>query len=132
MTGGPHPYAPRLGALIEDGGVRFRVWAPDASRVAVRIEDGGSATDVPMQPEEAGYFTTHVPGIHAGARYRYVLDGAAAYPDPASRFQPHGVHGASAVVDPSMFAWHDEAWRGVDRDRVTRMELHVGTFTPEG
>lgn len=125
-------YRPRLGAVIENGGVRFRVWAANAASVAVRLESGGTTADVPLAAEGGGFFTAHVPGVGAGARYRYVIDGGAAYPDPASRSQPDGVHGASAVVDPAAFRWHDQGWRGVTPGRTTRMELHVGTFTPAG
>jgi maltooligosyltrehalose trehalohydrolase len=54
------------------------------------------------------------------------------YPDPASRFQPDGPHGASAVVDLAGFAWADADWDGVKLAEQVIYELHVGTFTPEG
>ncbi|MEX1021998.1 MAG: malto-oligosyltrehalose trehalohydrolase [Dehalococcoidia bacterium] len=120
-------WRPALGAWVEDGGVRFRVWAPAAISVALEV-DGRS---VAMAGEGGGYHAAFVEGVGAGARYRYRLDGAGPYPDPASRSQPEGVHGASEVVDPA-FAWTDEGWRGLDRDAVTIYEMHVGTFTPEG
>lgn len=53
-------------------------------------------------------------------------------PDPASRFQPDGVHGASAVVDTKLFAWKDAGFRGHSLRDFVIYELHVGTFTPEG
>jgi maltooligosyltrehalose trehalohydrolase len=65
-------------------------------------------------------------------RYRYVLDGRVERPDPASRFQPDGVHGPSEVVDPNDFQWSDAGWHGRPTDRMIIYELHVGTFTPEG
>src|SRR5205807_1930498 len=52
--------------------------------------------------------------------------------DPASRFNPEGVHGASAVVDPLSFAWNDEDWRAPPWPGAVLYELHVGAFTPEG
>jgi len=60
------------------------------------------------------------------------VDGRGPFPDPASRFQPHGVHGPSQIVDPSSFAWTDSLWAGVAVDRLILYELHVVTFTPEG
>jgi maltooligosyltrehalose trehalohydrolase len=52
-------------------------------------------------------------------------------PDPASRFQPDGVHGPSEVTDSS-FAWTDTGWGGLPLEKFVLYELHVGTFTPEG
>jgi maltooligosyltrehalose trehalohydrolase len=54
------------------------------------------------------------------------------YPDPASRFQPHGPHGPSEIVDPTSFQWTDAAWPGVQLKGQALYELHVGTFTLEG
>ncbi len=73
-----------------------------------------------------------MPELPVGALYRYRLDGEGPFPDPASRFQPQGVHGPSRVVDPGAFAWLDPEWRGVDLGELVVYELHVGTFTPEG
>ena len=60
------------------------------------------------------------------------LYGAGPFPDPASRYQPAGVHGPSQVVDTDQFAWTDSEWPGIPRDQLVLYELHVGTFTPEG
>lgn len=79
-----------------------------------------------------GSWSDTLEGATAGTRYAYRLDGDGPYPDPASRFQPEGVHGPSMVVDPGAFAWSDAGWRGVPLDRAVLYELHVGTFTPEG
>jgi maltooligosyltrehalose trehalohydrolase len=113
-----------IGAELVPGGVRFRVWAPGQERVAVVIDDGEFA----LAAEERGYFSGLVEGAGAGTRYKFRLtDGD--YPDPASRFQPDGPHGASEVIDPA-FAWRP--WRGVDPKNAVLYELHVGTFTKEG
>jgi maltooligosyltrehalose trehalohydrolase len=71
-------------------------------------------------------------GVGPGDRYRFLLDGRGPFPDPASRFQPDGVHGASMVVDSTSFAWSDHGWRGVSMEDLVLYELHVGTFTPRG
>ena len=68
----------------------------------------------------------------AGSRYKYRLDRGQSYPDPASRFQPEGVHGPSEVVDPLAFQWSDETWPGLTIDDLIVYELHVGAYTPEG
>jgi maltooligosyltrehalose trehalohydrolase len=68
----------------------------------------------------------------AGARYRYRVDGWQEVPDPASRYQPEDVHGASQVVDPAAFVWSDEHWNGRPWEETVLYELHVGSFSPEG
>jgi maltooligosyltrehalose trehalohydrolase len=115
---------------LPGGGVRFRVWAPRRERVAVVLEDTG--TSLPLQREGRGYFAGTLPEARPGSRYRYQLDGGAAFPDPASRFQPEGPHGPSEVVDSHDFAWTDHGWRGLQLAGQVLYELHVGTFTREG
>jgi maltooligosyltrehalose trehalohydrolase len=83
-----------------------------------------------MHRSSEGTFSAHVPGIGPGTRYRYRLDGEGPYPDPASRFQPEGVHGPSQVIDPNKYGWTDHAWPGLRAEELVVYELHVGTFTP--
>ncbi|HEY7723898.1 MAG TPA: malto-oligosyltrehalose trehalohydrolase [Anaeromyxobacteraceae bacterium] len=118
-----------LGATPAPDGTRFRVWAPGAARVEVVIE-GGRPVALARRPK--GYHEGHLAGVGPGATYRYRVDGAGPFPDPASRFQPRGVHGPSEVVDPDAFAWNDGDYLGLDLERLVLYELHVGTFTPEG
>lgn len=121
-----------LGAnLIGSSAVRFRVWAPRVKTVSVQVLDQGR-DPLPMERGERGYFDLMVEGVRAGDRYWYVLNGEKALPDPASRFQPDGVHKASAVVDPDAFAWTDRGWRGLAFKDLIIYELHTGTFTPTG
>lgn len=123
------PY-PSFGALARGGEVLFRVWAPTAHRVDLVRESG--EVIAPMRAAGHGFFEAVVPGMGAGGHYRYRADGGPAYPDPASRFQPHGVHGPSMVVDPAGYLWHDAGWPGMAQQDLVFYELHVGTFTPEG
>ncbi len=120
--------------IMPQGGVHFRVWAPDRRRVEVILEAGpGSASAVVLRRERGGYFGGIAPGGGAGTRYRFRLDGGAErYPDPASRFQPEGPHGPSEVIDPGAFRWSDSAFRGAALPGQIIYELHVGTFTEEG
>ncbi len=124
---------PCLGSWGDDAGTHFRVWAPSKQRVDVVLETPGCQRAVyPLEKRADGTFSGSVAAIRAGDRYRYQLDGAGPYPDPASRFQPDGVHGPSEVVDPNHFDWSDTAWRGVALEDVVLYELHIGTFTPAG
>jgi len=121
-----------LGArMIEADRVRFKVWAPFANIVAVELV-GQNRTAIPMQPASQGYFDVTVEGVGPRVRYRYLLDGKKARPDPASRYQPGGVHGPSAVVDPDSFVWTDIDWPGLPLKDLIIYELHIGTFTREG
>ncbi|CAA9319576.1 MAG: GH13_10 / GH13 / GH13_9 / GH13_11 / GH13 _8 / GH13_36, partial [uncultured Gemmatimonadaceae bacterium] len=117
---------------LPGGGVRFTVWAPAAQRVAVRVDDGDPAADHALARDADGVWSAVVASARAGADYQFVLDGGPALPDPASRWQPHDVHGPSRVVDPAGFAWTDAAWRGRAMADYVIYELHVGTFSEAG
>ena len=122
---------PELGAIwLGDGRARFTVWAPRARNVEIHLH-GERPRSVALEPGQRGYFSASVDGVTPGARYTYRLDGDDEWPDPASRSQPDGVHGPSAVVDPS-FDWADDGWRGVAQEDLVIYELHVGTFSAAG
>jgi maltooligosyltrehalose trehalohydrolase len=107
----------------------IEVWAPRPERVRLRRP---GATDVELEKTDAGWWRAPVQ-LADGDEYGFVLgDGEDLRPDPRSRRQPHGVHGASAWFDPSTFAWTDSAWTGRQLAGGLIYELHVGTFTPEG
>jgi maltooligosyltrehalose trehalohydrolase len=121
---------------LGDGRCRFLVWAPKAKTVALKLVGSsaeGSPAErlLPMNALLRGYFELIADSLQPGARYLYRLDGQRDRPDPASRFQPDGVHRASAVVDRN-FAWTDDEWRGISLHEYITYELHVGAFTPEG
>jgi maltooligosyltrehalose trehalohydrolase len=122
----------RLGAIYASDDVcHFIVWAPTATTVDVHIQAPDERI-IPLMPKPRGYFEGAVSGVAPGSLYTYRLDGDSEWPDPASRSQPEGPHGPSAVVDPAAFPWTDAAWRGVPQDRLVLYELHVGTFSIAG
>ncbi len=110
----------------------FRVWAPKRKSVAVEWDRGGARQRHELTSYVDGYFRGVVPGLGAGDGYRYSLDHEISRPDPASRFQPDGVHGDSQIVDPAAFAWQNKSWRGVPKHDLIIYEMHVGTFTEQG
>jgi len=117
----------------EGAGVHFRVWAPERHQVDVVIEGDAGSRPVPLARDADGYWSGTVPDAVAGTRYRLRLDDGDHFPDPASRWQPEGVHGPSVVVDHTAFAWTDDGWRGITEPaRQVVYELHLGTFSPEG
>lgn len=113
----------------EDGSVTFRVWAPHAERVELVLADEKHE----LSPHSHGWYSVRVPASH-GDDYGYRLDGGQTRPDPASRWQPYGVHELSRLFDPSRLSWHDgeAAWRAPPLAGAVVYELHIGTFTPEG
>ena len=84
-----------------------------------------------MQPRAGGCHEAHIDDVGPGQRYFYRLDDGPDRPDPASRWQPDGVHGPSALTDPA-FDWQDNGWTGVALRDMVLYELHIGTCTPEG
>ena len=121
-----------LGATPLPGpGWQFVVWAPIAKNLSIHIV-GHSHRVVPMQKSASGYFETAIQKLECDARYFYRFEDGRELPDPASRFQPEGVHGPSQVIDLKDFPWTDASWRGRELQRSVIYELHLGTYTPEG
>jgi maltooligosyltrehalose trehalohydrolase len=117
-----------------EGGCHFTVWAPLHDELALVL---GGPGDLPRrtvrmerdpQNAERGYFCAHVREAPVGTRYLYRLSSGQERPDPASRSQPDGVHGASEVVlhEPRVAT---TGWRGRRLRDYVLYELHVGTFT---
>lgn len=127
-----------LGATyLGDNRCCFRVWAPNAQRVELHLFPDGapdrSSHDqfIQMISQSKGYHEVTVNDVTPGARYMFRLDGDQEYPDPASRFQPEGVHEPSQVVE-ARFEWQDHLWTGLPLSKYIIYELHVGSFTGEG
>ncbi|MBD2091626.1 malto-oligosyltrehalose trehalohydrolase [Microcoleus sp. FACHB-1515] len=110
---------------------KFTVWAPQLKEVAVKVI-APIEKRLPMQQLEYGYWQVEAEEIPPGTEYLFELEGDRTFPDPASQFQPNGVHEASAVVDHSQFEWTDQQWKNIPQAEMILYELHVGTFTPEG
>ena len=123
--------AKRLGAnRLADGRWEFLLWAPNARSVSLHLLHSGEL--LTMAPLSRGYFRRTVENLEPGTRYFFQLDGAREVPDPASRFQPEGVHGPSEVVDLNQFQWTDQNWQGRTLERSIFYEIHVGTYTAQG
>jgi maltooligosyltrehalose trehalohydrolase len=108
----------------------FRVWAPDAQTVQLRLEDSGNV--LAMKPENGGWWCVDVAEADAGLDYWFVLDGGEPLPDPRSPWQAFGVHGPSRVVNHAAFKWTDRRWQAPPLSSAVIYELHIGTFTKEG
>ncbi|WP_322045896.1 malto-oligosyltrehalose trehalohydrolase [Paraburkholderia sp. J67] len=125
------PFGAQLtGAALAQPHTRFRFWAPSCSAVQVVFErDDAHEAPAPldMTPSHNGWFEAQAL-CGPGTRYRYRIDGGQLVPDPASRFQPHGVHGPSEVLDARAYAWQHAQWQGRPWEETVLYELHVGAL----
>jgi maltooligosyltrehalose trehalohydrolase len=122
----------RFGALPERDGVRFRVFAPRARDVRLHVLSGAAVGTYGVQQNHEGVAEFSIARAGAGDRYAYTVDGPDLLPDPASRFQPDGVHGPSEIVDPDAFRWRHDHWRPAIGRELVVYELHIGTFSEAG
>jgi maltooligosyltrehalose trehalohydrolase len=119
----------QLGAWCEDGVWNFRLWAPKAQSIELVLPDAASRR---LVRRSDGYFIGRWDDLGPGQHYSYRVNGQGPFPDPASRWQPLGVHGPSQLVDPTTYTWVDDDFRAPTLSDAIIYELHVGTFTAEG
>jgi len=131
MTSRRH-HMPYGAELMEDRGVRFRLWAPTARQIELCLLQDDGERLIPIPRRDAGWYELVTREAGAGGRYRFRIDGDMRVPDPASRFQPEDVHGPSEIIDSTAFAWDDEDWQGRPWEETVLYELHPGTFSPQG
>ncbi len=86
----PTKWTPAFGAQIAENGVRFSVWAPNATTMDLELYEDGNPRTVSMDRTEDGVFSAFVAEAGAGTRYAFRLDGGNPTPDPYSRYQPDG------------------------------------------
>ena len=114
---------------VDQSSTEFCVWAPDHESVVLHLVD--TNTTLALDDIGDGYFAATTHEAPVGTTYRFVIDGDQ-YPDPASRFQPEGVHGPSEVVDLGAFRWSDDSYHQRPLWDHVIYELHVGTFSDAG
>jgi maltooligosyltrehalose trehalohydrolase len=122
----------KIGADYSDRGrCEFVVWAPLVKDLSLKILSSNEQM-MPMKRCGDGYWRVSLENISRKSLYLFRLENERERPDPASHFQPKGVHGPSQVIDHNSFKWEDKDWRGIDLSEMIMYELHAGTFTPEG
>ena len=117
----------RFGPELTADGTTFRLWAPAAKSVELMVD-----RPLPMRRRSRTAGTrsrSRAPRRHAlqiphRRRARGARSGLA--------FQPDDVGGPSEVVDHGAYPWRARDWRGRPWEEAVILELHVGTFTPEG
>ncbi len=122
-----------LGAnFTEKGAVSFKVWAPHQELLKLKLYRDHFPDPIVMEKDPDGYFQAEVEGVQTGDRYNFVFANGTARPDPASRYQPEGVHGPSEIIDPSAFQWSDMNWEGISLKELIFYECHTGCFSEKG
>jgi len=129
------------GALDDVDGTAFAVWAPNATAVAV-VGDFNfwDRHTHPMRSLGAsGVWELFVPGVAAGARYKYDVTGADGVPrskaDPMARASEVPPATASVVAE-TRYAWTDAAWLAAraatdpHRGPMSVYEVHLGSWRP--
>ncbi|XDA98996.1 alpha-amylase family glycosyl hydrolase [Sulfitobacter sp. LCG007] len=120
---------PGMGAIPHDGGVAFRVWAPNASSLSVVGDFNDWAEDRhPMTSEQGGYWYTDVPEAKPGQEYRFLIegpDGALSRIDPYARAVTNSV-GNGVITDLGQAP--DDGFTPPPWNEMVIYELHIGTF----
>ncbi|MEW4452396.1 malto-oligosyltrehalose trehalohydrolase [Bremerella sp. JC817] len=123
----PRTFGP---TIQPDGNVRFTVHAPACESLTLRLE-GTDPREIAMEDQGDRTFVAEA-AVPAGTRYWFRMPDGNLRPDPATGFQPDGVHQASQLIDPAAYDWQDDAWKGLPKSEMVLYELHIGTFTEEG
>jgi maltooligosyltrehalose trehalohydrolase len=122
-----YPWERPLGAFPREGGTaQFRVWAPRAESLTVRV----NGRDSSLEGVGFGVYEGELEAA-PGDDYVFVVDGKK-LPDPCSRSQPQGLRGPSRLVDAAALAGGASGFSTPGLDELVLYELHVGTFTREG
>jgi 1,4-alpha-glucan branching enzyme len=122
-------------------GVRFAVWAPNASAVAV-VGDWSDWAPIPLRPIETdvptGIWSATVPAARSGHRYKFEVtagDGAVhRKADPMARRTERPPSDASVVPSAAVHDWGDREWmaaRGAVMTATAPMrvyEVHLGSW----
>jgi 1,4-alpha-glucan branching enzyme len=128
-------------ATADGSGVRFAVWAPNASAVSVIGDWNGWNADthcLAPRGDESGIWEGTVPGVQHGQPYKYrITSHVGGYQvekaDPFATFSELPPATASRVWNLA-YAWHDQTWMSSRAGRnglsapMSIYELHVGSW----
>src|SRR5690606_8588895 len=99
------------------------VWAPEKDKMFLHLVHP-EEKEIPMKKDGRGYFYVEIQRPSTGTRYFFRPEGLKDVPDPASHYQPEGVHGPSEPVAHDQYAWTDQNWRGIPFADLILYEIH--------
>ena len=125
-----------MGATPYRGGTTFRVWAPDATAVAVTVDfTGWSAAGTALASEPGGLWSADVPWAVPGQAYQYLITtGSGELPprvDPYARQVVNNGNGQATkavIYDEGAFDWGETTFASPGWSELVIYELHVGSF----
>lgn len=128
-----------LGAHLDEAGVHFAVWAPNASRVSVigDFNEWDADANPLVAREQSGIWEGHVPGVERGALYKYSVFGEDGFHE--EKADPYGIQHeqpprTGSVVWDLAYDWGDEEWmatrdqRGSLEAPMSIYEVHLGSW----
>ena len=121
-----------MGAILDEDGCGFRVWAPHADDVKVRVTINAGVQPLvdQLSREDQGYWAGHVEGAVAGQTYKFLVqagDNAFERIDPYAREVTNSV-GEGVIVDPHAFDWQGVHFELPPHNELVIYEMHVGSF----
>ncbi len=126
---------PGMGAIPGSGGCDFRVWAPNADRVQVRLyPEDGTVQEHDLSLEAHGYWSGHVPRAAVGLRYKYLVTAGETV---LERIDPYAAEvtnsvGEAVIVDHAMFDWQGDDFTLPPHNELVIYEMHIGSFASAG
>lgn len=119
-----------MGAVLSDGAVTFRVWAPHAEKVFVGGSfNNWSKNEISLEIEDNGYWSVITEKASEGDEYKFFIEyegEVLARNDPYA-FEVTNSNGNS-IIRTLDFKWDDEDFKMPSWNELVIYELHVGTF----
>lgn len=118
-----------IGIRFRDKKAEISVWAPLIDNLSLKKTDDST---INLTKDKFGYWKATTDKLKPGDKYKFTINGKKERPDPASLFQPEGVHGPSEAVDLNKHKWKDDQYEIIPLEEYIIYELHTGTFTSDG
>ncbi len=127
---------PGMGAVPDNGSTTFRVWAPNATAVAVTGTFNDWSRDAhPLKHEGDGYWAARVEGAAVGDEYKFAITSG----EVLLRLDPYARQVTNSIGNAVIYPRDADHWLVPDDYRtppwneMVIYELHLGTFTdPDG
>jgi 1,4-alpha-glucan branching enzyme len=120
-----------MGAIVHEGGVAFRVWAPNTQSVFVKGDfNDWSEEASPLSHEDNGYWYADVALAKPGHEYKFVLingDKKLERIDPYAR-QVTNSTGNGVIYDAAGFDWQEDHFELPPHNELAIYEMHIGAF----